>query len=105
MKTNQVASQAVKRIFCVSMCVIGDVSNPQLVKEEVVPAKKLVLTSCGEEGDCVSKKKRRRDRDAIKKRDEIERTQGKTGREKGEEKLVMMSQNTLIVSHCRRQMI
>ena len=75
-RPNQVASQAVKRIFSVSMSVIGDVSNPQLVKEEVVSARKLVLTSCGEEGDCVSKKRSTR---------EI-RTKRETERDKKEER-------------------
>ena len=50
-------SLAVERRFYVLMCVIGEVSNPLLVREEVAPARKLVLTSRREEGGCVSNRR------------------------------------------------
>ena len=68
-----------------SMCVIGDVSNPLLVKEEVVPARKLVWTSYEEEGGCVSMRRRTRYIRTQKKRqrgkreeDEMDRIYRKT---------------------------
>ena len=48
-------SRSGETILCVD--VIGEVSNPQLVKEEVVSARELVFTSRREEGGCVSNRR------------------------------------------------
>ena len=83
-----------KMILCVDVRDRGCLQS-MLVKEEVAPARQLVLTSCGEEGDCVSKRRCTRyirtKKETRKKRDEIERKCGKTDARRQMMKMVARS--------------